>query len=263
MARAIRAVSTERGHDVRDFTLLAFGGSGPLHAAQLARSLGMRRVIVPPLPGVFSALGLLCAPAGHQFVQTYRARLAQLADDALAAAVTSLTAEAGTELAQLGYPGDEVRFTVEADLRYVGQHFRVRIALPDSGERHPNGSIAALQERFEAEHARRYGHHMPGAPVELVGFHLTARVRPALPILDLVKPDNAAAPPAEDGQRARPAYFSREAGYVTTRVLRRAGLGAPVRGPALVEEEDTTIVIPPECVALLDERGNVVIEVQG
>ncbi|RIK46048.1 MAG: hypothetical protein DCC58_04510 [Chloroflexi bacterium] len=262
MSRAIRAVSTERGHDARDFTLLAFGGSGPLHAAQLARSLGIRRVVVPPLPGVFSALGLLCAPAGYQFVHTFRARLDRLSDAGLAAAVDDLTAQARLELRRLGYPADAVEFGYEADLRYVGQQFRVRVTLPDLAAIHPDGAVAAVRQRFEDEHERRYHHRAPQAPVELVGFHLAARVRAPAPLLDLAGVAADMSGPAAPSAATRPAYFSREEGFVAARLLRRQDLHTPVTGPALVEEPDTTIVIPPGWNARLDEQGNVVMTVE-
>jgi N-methylhydantoinase A len=222
-------------------------------------------VVIPPYAGVFSALGLLCAPAGHQFVQTYKANLKLLADDALLAAVAALTSAARAELGQLGYPTDTVHFGVEADLRYVGQHFRVRVPLPDVDQVHPRGVIGALQARFEDEHQRRYGHRAAGAPVEIVGLHLTARVRPAVPILDLASPSVLAPTPrlAHPAERTRQVYFSREEGFVTTRILNRTDLRQPLRGPALIEEDDTTIVILPDCTARLDERGNVVIAVEG
>lgn len=262
MSRVIRAVSIERGHDVRDFTLLAFGGSGPLHAAQLARGLGIRRVVVPPFPGVFSALGLLCAPAGYQFVHTYRAHLDRLGDTDLIGVVAELTDDARAELERLGYPADQVQFAVEADLRYVGQHFRVRVTLPGLEAPYPDGLIAALRQRFEDDHERRYRHRSPGAPVELVGFHLAARVRASTPLLDLAGTTERNPERTTAGKHSRPASFSLAEGFVTTQVLRRADLREPVSGPALVEEDDTTIVIPPRCDAVLDEQGNVVIAVE-
>jgi N-methylhydantoinase A len=262
MARAIRAVSTERGYDARDFTLLAFGGSGPIHAAQLARGLGIRRVVVPPFPGVFSALGLLCAPAGYQFVYTYLARLDRLGADELVAVVDDLTAQSLVELERLGYPADAVQVRVEADLRYVGQHFRVRVELPERNAAYPDGLIAAVRHRFEDEHERRYHHRSPQAPVELVGFHLAARVRASAPLLHLAGAAGNQVEQAREAAPSRPAYFSREERFVPARLLRREDLREPVRGPALVEEPDTTIVIPPGCEAVLDAQGNVVITVE-
>ena len=156
-----------------------------------------------------------------------------------------------------------MQFEIEGDLRYAGQHFRVRVALPDLDAPHPDGLVAALWQRFEDEHERRYRHRAPRSagrtgrlPPGGAGAGLDAAARPG-------RRARASLPRGTSTERTRTACFSRTEGFVTTRVLQRPDLREPVRGPALVEEDDTTIVIPPGCEAVLDEHGNVVVSVGG
>jgi N-methylhydantoinase A len=265
MSRAIRAVSTARGRDVREFALLTFGGSGPIHAVHLARSLGMRRVIVPPHPGLFSAFGLLFAASGHQFVQSFRLPLEAGHDDTLLAAVDDVQRSAVIELAALGYDTAQLTFTIAADVRYVGQFFRLRIELPKTLS-DPNHSRAAnLFERFEVEHARRYGHRAEGEAAEIVSLHLTAQAgdphgqRSLLGQTVTSNEHTAATAP----RTRRPMYSSREVGLVDAPMLSRDDLADAIRGPAIIEEYDTTIIIPAGYRAMTDAQGNVLIDLEG
>ncbi len=131
MSRPIRAVTVERGVDVRSFTLLAFGGSGPIHAASLASELGITRLLIPPKAGLFSAVGLTLANAGHHLVRTYRHRLDALSDDAVRAESADLEQEARRRMERLNYPAGDVRIQTLADMRYVGQAFNLTVDLTD------------------------------------------------------------------------------------------------------------------------------------
>jgi N-methylhydantoinase A len=255
MIRALKAVSTYRGRDPRDFALLAFGGSGPVHAAAMARFLGMRRVVVPPAPGLFSATGLLQAEREQDFVQTFFAPLAGLDPAALTAAYDALEARARAALAEEGVGEAAVACDRAADLRYVGQAYELTVGLP-AGELAP-ADLAALGERFGREHERTYGHRADDEPVEVVNLRLVARVatgeRPA------PRPPVGAARGAGGERRAS---FGPEGGLLSTPILARADLtGAPLPGPLIVEEYDSTTVVPPGCAARRDEWGNIVIEV--
>jgi N-methylhydantoinase A len=247
--RALRAVSVERGYDPRAFTLVAFGGSGPLHAAALARELGCRRVVVPPLPGLFSAIGLLVSGVEHHDVRSCML----LADDAaprLAALAADLRGAMLDRFGREGFGAETVALSWSVDARFRGQAYELRIPLP--GE--PGAAtVAALHDAFAAEHLRLYGHAESATPVEVVALRLVGRT-PA-PELELAGAATAAPAGGE-----RPVYFGRRWGLLTTPVVPRSALAAPAPGPLLVDEYDSTTVIPPDARAWLDEQGQIVME---
>ncbi len=259
MQRALRAVSTQRGRDPRGYTLFAFGGSGPIHAAGMARALEMPHVVIPPWPGLFSAFGLLLAEVEHHYVQTcFRdARTADLAE--LNRLLAALEAEALATLAEEGYVRERVRLRRSADLRYSGQSFELTVPLDDG----PLGrdEVEALVERFAGEHERTYGHRgAPGQPVDLVNLRLVAvgQAARSRAVGAVRARSNGLRPGA-----SRRAYFGPRYGRLETPVIERAALEARLcRGPLIVEEYDTTIVVPPGSAARLDRLGNVAIEVQ-
>jgi N-methylhydantoinase A len=249
MERAIRVVSVERGHDPRDFTLVAFGGAGPLHACELAELLRIPRVLIPPFPGVLSALGMVAAPIARD---SFRSWLRVLRPDAetrrdLEEATAELRRRATEELAAEGIPTSRLRFELSLALRYVGQSYELLIPAPAPQPAH-------ILADFHTAHERRFGHADGARPVEAVTLRLRA-VLPS-PRLDL------SAPPAADGDARLgtvEAYFDRP---------RRAALydrdrlrpGDRLRGPAIVTQMDTTTVIPPGWSAIADERGNMILE---
>ncbi len=252
MMRAIRAVSVERGRDPRQFALLAFGGNGPLFAAALARELGIARVIVPPMPGLFSAFGLLVADTEHHGSQSLRMRLDR-ADAGRVAGVLAALEEAGTsQLTREGFPPARQALHRKALARYVGQSSEIEVPLPPGDA---TRLVAALPELFGMEHARTYGFRAPPEePVELVGLSVLARGIPDRSRL----PERI--PPAEVTVPAnRRAWFG-GAGWIETPVMDRAGLTVDVRlGPLIVQEYDATCLVPPGACAILDGFGNIVI----
>ena len=247
MMRAIRAVSVERGRDPRQFALLAFGGNGPLFAAAIAAELGIRRVIVPPLPGVFSAFGLLVADAEHHATRSLRMRLDD-ADPARIAAVLDGLIAAGTDrLARDGFPPERQIFRRAALARYVGQSSEIEVPLPD-GDVLPH--LAAL---FGEEHERTYGFRAPpDEPVELMGLSVIARGMPERPRL----PD--AIPPAPSSVPAsRRAWFP-DAGWAAVRWwIARDLTATPRTGPLIVQEYDATCLVPHGVTAAVDAFGNI------
>ena len=247
MMRAIRAVSVERGRDPREFAMLAFGGNGPLFAAGLAAELGITRVIIPPLPGVFSAFGLLVADAEHHARQSIRVRLEVADPDRISGIIAALT-EAGLQrLVRDGFSADQQVFQRAASARYAGQSSEIEVALP-AGEITPS-LITAL---FAAEHERTYGFRAPdGEPVELVGLSVMARGLPAQPRLPRRIAPFAQAVPAN-----RQAWFADD-GWVDTPVTDRAGLSATVTGPMIIQEYDATCLVPKGMTARLDDFGNI------
>ncbi len=245
MVRAVRAVSAERGRDPRRFDLLAFGGSGPLHAVAMANRLEIPRVLVPPAPGLFCATGLLAASLQYDLVRTCLRRIDALEAADFRAAFAEMAAEAHRML-----PGAGLERS--ADIRYVGQSYELGVPVPEDAE--GDDLPAGLQAAFEAEHERTYGHRAETDPVEVVAF----RLRATLPAPDLPLPR---ADPSENGDLTRRAYFGADYGWMDTPVLQRGGLPSkPTKGPLIVEDYDSTTLIPPGATGCLDAWRNIVIE---
>ncbi len=257
MARAVRAVTIERGRDPRDFVLVAFGGNGPLFAAEMARSLEIATVLVPPAPGVFSAVGLLEAEREHHLVRSVLRPLAPATAGVLAAALETLEREAAALLRAEGH-GDPAALARAVDLKYEGQTFELTVPLPPDWR--ATDGLDALAAAFAAEHRRTYGHAAPGDPVQVVSLRVTAR---------LARPGARAAirlpgGRAEAAGGARAAYFGRGPGWLATPVLARGDLDRrPRPGPLLVDEYDATTLVPPGATARLDDHGDILIATGG
>jgi N-methylhydantoinase A len=254
-ARAVRAVTIERGRDPREFTLVAVGGNGPLFAAEMARSLEIGTILIPPAPGVFSALGLLEADVEHHLVKTFLRPLFGTKPSEIGAAVSELEREAETLLRG---EGNRARVQIEraVDLKYQGQSFELTVPLPPAWT---DEALRQLATSFGVEHERTYGHKAEGDPIQMVNLRLTARV--------LRSADRAAiqleADRMVDGGDRR-AYFGPAHGEIVTPVITRARLDTTTRpGPLLVDEYDATTLVPPGCAARLDPHGNIVITTGG
>lgn len=253
MTGAIKEISVMRGLDPRDFALLAYGGAGPLHAALIAAELGMRTVVVPPLSGVFSALGLLVADRRRDLGVTRLLPLAGATLDDVHAALAPLRDAALAELEAEGFRGERVRVEAQVDMRYAGQAFELTTPLPD-GARDLDDLVAA----FHALYEERYTHAGDG-PVEAVAFRVSAYGLTDKPQLAPLEPGDA--PPRPFA--TRDVVF--DAGPRPTPVYRRAELrpGPALDGPALIEEDGAATLVPPgfrvECHvrgALLVTRGD-------
>ncbi len=253
MIRAIRAVSTERGRDPREFSLFAFGGNGPVFACGMAAALGMKRVVVPPSAGLFSSFGLLYADVEHHYSRTFRRLLGKADLREIEAAWDALARQALDQLASEGFSGAGAKIHRSAAMHYKGQTFELTVPIPDGPL-----DVKYLEEAFGREHEKTYGHRA-GAdePVELVSIQVVGqglrsgpsvpeRVRPS-------RPEPAPPPP-------RKAYFGPDHGWLPTSVVRRSELAKPHTGPLIVEEYDATCVIPPGAKAELDAGGNIAIE---
>jgi N-methylhydantoinase A len=257
MIRAIKSVSTERGRDPREYVLFAFGGNGPLFAAGMAAALGMKRIVVPPVPGLFSSFGLLCAKVEHHYSRTFRHLLRQVDLDELNAAWNAMLATAREQLLAEGFAAATAQLTRSANLHYQGQTYELTVTVPDGAIDH--GAIAAIAETFGREHERTYGHRAgPDEPVELVTILVTGR---GLESKTRV-PERIRSSRAEPVAHApRQAYFGPRTGWLATPVVSRSTLSATARpGPLIVEEYDATCLVPPSAHAMLDVRGNIVIE---
>ena len=247
MMRAIRAVSVERGRDPRQFALLAFGGNGPLFAAAIAAELGIARVIVPPLPGVFSAFGLLVADAEHHATRSLRTRLDDADPAQVRAVLDGLLAAGATRLTRDGFPPERHVFRRAVLARYLGQSSEIEVPVPDGD------FLASFAELFGQEHERNYGFRAPAdEPVELMGFSVIARGTSDRPRLPESIPPAAATTPAR-----RRAWFPDD-GWINTPVVTRAQLATTPRpGPLIVQEYDATCLVPRGTTAALDAFGNI------
>lgn len=251
MVRAVRAVSSERGRDPRQYSLLAFGGSGPLHAAGMARELGIRTVLVPPAPGLFSAIGLVSAGLQCDLARTRLEHLLEAEPVDVQLALETMADEVRGRL-----PGSTIEYIV--DLRYAGQSYELPIRAPLGPWN--RRTLADLRNAFEAEHERTYGHRSEADSVEMV----TLRVRAFLPDPPLpdgryfVAPDRSVRRPAK-----RRAYFGKCRGWIETPVLSRCHLeGSPKSGPLILEDYDATTLVPPDVRVQMDEWRNIVIDLE-
>ena len=258
MEEGIREVSTERGYDLRNFVLVAFGGAGPVHAARLAADLGMSKVVVPPMPGVSSALGLIMADPRRDFVRSRLRGLADIDASELSAVFVDLREQALSEFVADGFEGDSIEFAFSLDLRYQGQGYELNVAAGASAELDPS-AIAELRERFDRAHEQLFGHSAKGEPVEAVNYRVRATVR--VPKFSMKRYDQASGPADAAKIGEREVYFDRQSGMTATPVFDRALLspGHEVAGPAIVEQLDSTTVIYPGQRAVVDDYRNLVI----
>jgi N-methylhydantoinase A len=255
MARAIRAVTIERGRDPRDFTLIAFGGSGPVHACDVAQALDVRRVLVPPAPGVFTAVGMLASDVQHHFVRAVGGLLTDTAVIVRAQErLRQIADEARAMLAGEGYTGEAVRLVAQADLRYAGQ--ASELVIPIAGDALDTAGLDALHAAFQTEYAATYG-YAADEPLELVNVRVVATGLRAHR-LDFRSVDVVGEPAAPVQRRA--VYFERGAPAIATPVVARRTLAdTPTPGPLIVEEYDSTVVVPPGASVRRDRFGNLVI----
>ena len=250
MADQIRLVTIKRGYDPRQFSLVVLGGAGPVHGAALAAEMGMAEVLVPEAPGVLAAFGLLAAAIEHHHARTLQARtdVADLA--AVNRCLAELDAAGRARMHEEGVAAADVHVAYTADMRYVGQAYEleVPIAAPVAAERVPD-IVAA----FHAVHERVYGYARTQQTVEFVNFRAVHTYRLPRPV---VRPSAQAHGRLDDARVGeRRAYFD---GFVSAAIYERARLplGARLAGPAIVEQMDTTTVIPPGVTAVVDDAGN-------
>jgi len=256
MIRAIKAVTTYRGRDPREFAMLAFGGSGPIHASGIARSLGIRTVIVPPAPGLFSAFGLLTAAPAYRFVQTLFRKIAELAIEELDSALSRLRKTATESLREDDQDPELGTWTALADLRYSGQGYELSVNFGNfSGEgRITAEGLKQTVEAFHEEHDRTYGHRSDDEPVEIVN------IRYLVVFPSDEQPNSGSDVVQLEARGHREAYFGPDHGTLSTPVVGRADIGAqPTPGPIIVDEYDATTVVPPDAQIHRDELNNLIL----
>ncbi|MQA93452.1 MAG: hydantoinase/oxoprolinase family protein [Streptosporangiales bacterium] len=258
MGEAIKAISTERGFDLREFTLVPFGGAGPLHAARIAIDLGVPRLLIPPAPGATSALGLLMSDVKHDHVRSRLTDIEQLSADDVTGLFSELQGPAAEQLGQEGFAPEQMRFRYFLDMRYAGQGYENPVPLdsmPLAG-----GDLARYRARFDDIHRSCHGHAAPGQPVEVVNYRLEAIG--LVPKVEPARLAEADGPVSEAQAGSRPAYFAGAGGLVDVPVYDRAELRAGHRfsGPALVDQYDATTVICPGQLVTVDPIGNLIVE---
>jgi N-methylhydantoinase A len=254
MVAAIRLITVERGFDPREFSLIAFGGAGPLHAVDIARELDMPEVMIPAYPGVTSALGLLFVDPVDEFSWAYTRRRDELSIDELTALLADISERVLDNLVLQGLERDALTVQYNLDIRYIGQLHSITVALDELSDAGVDRAVAA----FHDEHLRQYRYSHPDNPVEISAVRATARGQRVKPDLALMRPRNGAG--AIRAARTRPVHFA-DTGWVESDVLDRAGVapGDQLQGPCVIEGLDTTVVLPPGTAADVSEAGDIVI----
>jgi N-methylhydantoinase A len=256
MSLAVRAVSVDRGIDPRETALIAFGGAGPLHAVAIAREIAIPRVVVPKLPGNFSALGMLMAQWRHDYVRTLVGELGEI-----------VPAEATRAFAELRVAGEEAlardhlargRFDFAADLRYRGQEHT--IAIPVAGAGDLTGDTEATRSRFDEQHHRRYGHAAPDQSIEIVNLRLAVMVPRMEDVIARWLSQPWTPTEAAAAQR-RPVVFDDPQRPLDTCILWRPSLAAghEITGPAVIEEPNSTTLVGPGDRAVIDPSGHIIL----
>jgi len=259
MADEIRVFAAKRGVDLSAFTLLPFGGAGGVHAAAVAEELGMRRILVPPRPGAFSALGLLCTDVVHDYIRSDLRSLAEITAEHAEAIFRQLESAARAELDAEGMGVAGARFARELDLRYSGQGYELRIPLAGLfHDRLTPASLTAARERFDERHAQIHGHAANERPVEVVSYRLRVRVAvPKYAPLEIAAPASPRSAAAVKGQRT----ITLNGATMEATLYERARLdvGTSITGPAILEQFDATTLIPPSWSGRVDGHGNLVL----
>ncbi len=258
MVKAIRLMTVERGFDPREFALVAFGGAGGLHAVDLARELQMPEVIVPRHPGVTSAMGLLFVDSLEDFSWAFVRRQDELEPAELERLYVDMEARVVGSLVRQGVPRDEITVSRSVDMRYIGQLHSVTVPLAESSE----AGIAAAVGAFHAEHERQYRYSHPEAAVETSTLRVAARGERRKPSLTaLTYREHETRPSAPDGERL--VHFA-DHGWLQTRIVDRTRLtaGDEIAGPCVVEDVDSTVVLPPGTAGGVDALGNIVVELR-
>jgi len=258
MEEAIKSISTRRGYDLREFSLIAFGGAGPLHAGTMASNLNIPEVVIPPWPGVTSALGLLLSQVRHDYVQSRLSLIRDLSVQEVLSVWKELEETAVEGLLKEGFKPGQWRFEHFLDLRYAGQGYELSIPVePDwlEGE-----GMDGLRERFDAEHRIRHGHSAATQAVELVNYRVV--------IYGLLEPVEVPRAPAVDHSVAealkgeRPLYFSTWKEFRSSPVYDRSRLGPGhhLEGPAVIEQYDSTVVVGPGQAVEVDAFNNLILQ---
>ncbi len=259
MFNALKLISVRRGYDPRDFTMVAFGGGGPMHCAYLAKELNIRKVVVPIAAPVFSAWGMLMTDVRHDYIQTNIRRMNEVSSEELNQMWDGLLREAHEQFAKEGVDKDQIIFHFIADMRYMGQEHTVKVKVP------PVPWTDEVKEeivnRFHDTHEHFYTFRLPDTPTEIVNLHLVAYGRLMKPSLAPIEPQQG--PVEETLKETRKVYFTDE-GWLDTPIYEREklGSGAVLEGPVIVEETAASTVAAKGQRLMVDTYGNLIIETE-
>lgn len=256
MMRALHGVSTERGHDASQFGLLAIGGNGGVHAASLAEALRISRIVVPPVAGLFSALGMLFADVEHHLVTAFYRRFSDVSPGDVNEIAAPFFEEASRLLSAEGFPRERQRIVLHADLKHVAQTATLTVAFANSPV--TAAGLADIREAFGAAHLASYGYRSDDEPLQFIALKVVGQGVSETPrVPSGVRRDRE----ASAAKTSRSAYFGPDRGWLQTPVLTRTALSEkPAAGPIIIEEYDTTTVVRPRWNARLDSWNNIVIE---
>ena len=257
MARAIRVITVERGYNPSDFVLVAYGGAGPLHAVQLAQDMGIKTVMVPPSPGTLCALGLLTADIKKSYVKTALLKYDEASSEQINSLFAPLIEQGNEWLESEKVAKEDRRFRNVVEMRYIGQNYELQVEVP---ERIDDKAFEQIKQGFFREHEKNYGYYNPNSPVQFVNFRTEA--------IGLVKKPELTRIEAHQGGLdsalldTRDVYFEKT-GAIRCPVYDRAKLGSleSAQGPCIVEQMDSTTVIPPDTHFTIDGYGNIIISV--
>ncbi len=261
MSYAVKGVTTERGLDAGSFSLVAYGGAGPLHATAVAREIGIRKVIIPRAPGHFSAFGMLFSDLRYDFVRTWFISLENMDFDQFEAVYLDLEQDGRDAIAASAISPREITTRRSLDMRYVGQEHSVTVDIPQ--QYFLARDRAAIKTLFDAEHAQRYGTSAPSEPAEVASLRTTVTGIVEKPGIERIARGDVT-PPALARSGKREAYFE-STGFVETQTFARDALlaGNRIEGPALIEEHASTTVLLPGERLEVDDFGNLVISIAG
>lgn len=261
MANAVRAKTVQKGYDPREFSLIGFGGAGPMHAVEVAQILGMQEVIIPPYPGITSATGLLTTDLKYDATQTVFMHSTEMDFARINETITNLKGQVWAQLQESGFSQDELFMHGYFDCRYVGQGYELRVGLPE--ELLTETSIQGVWDSFHRDHEREYGHSFLDNAIEIVNFRLTGIAK--MPKIGtptvfqsgrledaVVKVEKSAFRVGGELQLMDTVFYQRD----------EIPVGVQFSGPCVVLQKDTTTIIPPNCHAVLESHGNLIIQVE-
>jgi N-methylhydantoinase A len=255
MAEAIKAISTMRGHDLRDFMLLAFGGAGPVHACRIARDLGMAGVIVPLYPGVYSAIGLVMSDVKHDYIQSRMTALSEINPQDLSGMFEKLAAQAAEDLRADGFAADTIRIQRALDMRYAGQGYEITI--PCEPETMTAEGLKSLRKSFDEIHKGMFGHSAPEEPVEIVSYRV--RGIGMVPPVEMPRFAKAGTTLNDALRETRKVRFDGKTVDCPIYQREKLDVGLTFSGPAVLDQFDCTTVICPGQKVRVDEWKNLIV----
>jgi N-methylhydantoinase A len=254
MEEAIKAISTSRGYDLRDFMLVSFGGAGPLHAAQMSRNLGMAGVIVPLFPGVQSAMGLLMADVKHDYIRSKMTPLADLRDEAINTIFDEMAAQALADLEAEGFTKEQTRIEYALDMRYSGQGYEITI---QTNSNLGLGDLQSLRNLFDKQHQQLFGHMAPDESVEVVSYRVVGIG--LVPEIEIKKFSYNGGTLEDAYREHRDVQFDGQMYHCPVYQREKLDVLLTIHGPAVIDQLDSTTVILPGQTAKVDEWKNIII----